>query len=247
MEKITVQIRPIDWTQGDVYGMRFMLSGANPSVRISWGDGKSNTYNGKSIEAYHVYPKDPSQVFIIEAFIDAKRIEFVDPTGGDCEFEVIDFSGAPSIYEIVTHRTNKVILDNPNLEHLDLDICLGDNYDLSKCPKLKTLHFNGETKNLKSLDLSHCHELRTFSFMGYCCQNLRKVTFANDAPLCEADISGHNFLPSCLAALHRIIEKNNGYIIGEHEPDPEEDDSDLYVPKYWIERRSLPIWSIIND
>lgn len=228
--------------------MRFELSGTNPVVRINWGDGKNDTYKGRSIEAYHVFPKDPTMLFIIQAFIDAERIVYVDPTGGDCEFELIDFSEAPSIYEISTQRTNKVILDNPNLEHLDLDICLGDNYDLSKCPELRTLHFDGESDKLKSLDLSHCHKLHTFSYMGYCCQNMRKIAFANDAPLYEADISGHNFFPSCLDAIRRIIDRNNGFLIGETESEPNDlDEPDSYIQEHLIERRNIPSWRIIND
>lgn len=242
MEKITAHIRPINWTEGDVYGMTFVLSGVNPSVRISWGDGKSNVYYGNEIEANHIYPKDVSLLFVVEAYIDAERIEHVYPTGGDCDYELIDFSEAPSIYEIVAQRTQKVIIDNPNLEYLDLTINLGDEYDLTKCPNLKWLNFTAETHGIKSLDLSHCHKLRTFSYMGYCAQNLRKITFANDAPLCEVDISGHNFLPSCIEALHRIVDRNNGFIIGEFEPEPGEDD--FYIPEHTIEPRNMPIWKM---
>lgn len=240
MEKITAHIRPIDWTEGDVYGMTIFLSGDNPSVQIFWGDGKNDVFHGNEIVAHHIYPKDESQLFIVEAHITAERILYVYPTGGDSDYELIDFSQAPSICEIVAQRSQKVIIDNPNLEYLELSISLGDSYDFSKCPELKWLKFDAESRNIKSLDLAHNHKLHTFSYMGYCAQNLRKITFANDAPLCEVDISGHNFLPSCIEALHRIVDGNNGFIIGEFEPEPGEDDS--YIPEHWIESRYLPAW-----
>ena len=44
---------------------------------------------------------------------------------------------------------------------------------------------------------------------------------ANDAPLKEIDITGHNLHPSCLEAIHRIVDKNNGFIIGEFEDNEE--------------------------
>lgn len=224
MGKITAHIRPINWTMGDVYGMDFRLSGANPSVQINWGDGRNDTFRGNEISARHTYPKDPSMLFVVEAYITADKIDYVDPTGGDCDYELIDFSQAPSIFEIFAQRTQRVIIDNPYLEILDLTISLGKEYDFSKCTSLKSLLFSAETNKIQALDLSKCHKLQTISFMGYCSPNLRKITFANDAPLREADISGHHFLPSCLEALHRIIDRNNGTITGEFEHIPDDED-----------------------
>ena len=60
MEKITVHMRPVNWTQGDVHAIYMKLSGNNPSVRIDWGDGMVKTYYGNTINEYHIYPKDES-------------------------------------------------------------------------------------------------------------------------------------------------------------------------------------------
>lgn len=47
MEKIIVYVKPIDWTEGEVYGMSFRLSEHDSNVKINWGDGKTDTYYGK--------------------------------------------------------------------------------------------------------------------------------------------------------------------------------------------------------
>ncbi len=217
MEKITAHIRPIDWTEGDVYGMDFILSGINPSVQINWGDGKSETFHGNEIRARHTYPKGPLMLFVVEAHITADRIDFANPTGGDCDYELMDFSQAPSIIEIMAQRTKRVIIDNPILEILNLTISLGKEYDFSKCPCLKDLTFSAESKEIKALDLSKCHKFETFSCCGYLGPDVQRITFANDAPLKMVDITGHNLHPSCVEAIHRLIERNGGILIGEFE------------------------------
>ena len=225
MEKIIAQIRPIDWTEGDVYGFVFRLSGTKPSVTIHWGDGKSETLWGNEIYARHIYPKNPSLFFIVEAEVNADEILYVDPAGGDCENVLFDFSHAPSVKEIDAQNFENIILDNPNLERLSMTILLGKEYDLSKCPNLKSLTFSpASCGHTIDLDLSQCHKLEEFSCWGYLGSDVRKITFANDAPLKEIDITGHNLHPSCLKAIHRIVERNNGWIIGEFENNEEVDD-----------------------
>ncbi len=139
MEKIIAHIRPIDWTEGDVYGLRFRLAGTMPSVTIHWGDGKSETFWGNEIFTRHIYPKDPSTFFIVEAEVNADEILYVDPAYGDCENILFDFRHAPSVKEIDAQNFENIILNNPNLEVLSMTILLGREYDLSKCPNLKHL------------------------------------------------------------------------------------------------------------
>ena len=222
MEKIISHIRPIDWTQGDVYGLHFRLAGIKPSVTIHWGDGKSETLLGNEIYARHIYPKDPSLFFIVEAEVNADEILYVDPAGGDCENVLFDFSQALSVKEIYARNFDNIILDNPNLERLSMTILLGKEYDLSKCPNLRHFTFSSAcNKRCQSLDLSNCHRLESFSCSGYLGADLRNLIVANDAPLKEIDITGHNLHPSCLEAIHRIVDKNNGFIIGEFEDNEE--------------------------
>lgn len=61
--------------------------------------------------------------------------------------------------EISARRTRKLVIDNPDLELLNLTISLGENYELSKCPKLRDFGFSAENRKIHSLDLSHCHQL----------------------------------------------------------------------------------------
>lgn len=214
MEKITVHMRPVNWTQGDVHAIYMKLSGNNPSVRIDWGDGMVKTYYGNTINEYHIYPKDESLSFIITATVLSGLIDYVDPAGGECDYELIDFSKAPSIREIEAQRCQTVILDNSNLEKLSLTINLADSYDLSRCPNLRFLTFQCAC-DCHSLDLSGCHKLESFSSRSYMGPHLRKITIANDAPLRYIEIDGHNLHPSCIEAIRRIIERNRGEIVGE--------------------------------
>lgn len=210
-------MRPINWTEGDVYTIYLRLSGCNPTVRIDWGDGTVNTYYGNIINEHHIYPKDESLSFIITATVMSGSIDYADPTGGDCDYEVIDFSKAPSIREIEAQRCQTVILDNPNLEKLSLTINLADSYDLSCCPNLRFLTFQCACGDCHSLDLSGCHKLESFSSRNYAGPKLRKIAIANDAPLKYFEITGHNLHPSCLKAINRIVGMNGGVIGGEFE------------------------------
>ena len=224
MERIIVHVKPINWTEGDVYGMRLRLSEYVSSVKINWGDGKSDTYFGKEIRAHHIYPKDETLSFIVEAEITGGEIEYFSPSGGDCYHEYVDFSGAPSIKEIYCESFKKVKLDNRLLTKLTLRIMLGNEYDLTKVPNLKELVFDCENREIKCLDLSHCYKLEDLQCWCYITPKL-KLILPNDAPLKYIDISGHDFSKGCLDAIHRIIERNGGEIVGEFEEPIEDDDT----------------------
>ena len=223
MERIIVHIKPINWTEGDVYGMRLRLSEPVSSVKINWGDGKSDTYFGKEIEAVHVYPKDENLSFIVAAEITGGEIEYFEPSGGDCYHEYLYFTGAPSIKEIYCEGFERVKLDNPNLSNLSLRIMLGKEYDLSNVPNLKKLIFDCENREIKKLDLTHCHKLEYLQSWCYFTPNL-KLILPNDVPLKFIDIRGHDFSKGTLDAIHRIIERNGGEIVGEFEDIINDDD-----------------------
>lgn len=211
MEKITARIKTLDWTEGDVYGMDFRMSGNSPAVRIDWGDGCVKTYYGNDIEATHIYHKGADYIYMVEASVLSGMIDYANPTGGDCEFQLLDFSKAPSIREIFVEIPHEVILDNPNLTKLTLRINKGYQYDFSRCPNLTYLSLSGGY-NCSQLNLSQNHKLETLIW-GYWGANPRKITVANDAPLKFVDIEGYDgLLPGCLAALRRILERNGGHM-----------------------------------
>lgn len=212
MEKITAKIKILDWTEGDVYGMRFRLAGDAPAVRIDWGDGCVKTYYGNSIDRTHIYSKGAGHIYVIVATVLSGIVEYVDPTGGDCEFQLIDFSEAPSIREIWAEMTHALIFDNPDLTKLTLRINMAHHYDLSRCPNLTELTISSDN-NCPQLDLSRNHKLERLSW-GYLGREPRKLIIANDAPLKEVAIEGEEeLMPGCLAALHRILERTGGRLI----------------------------------
>lgn len=212
MERIAIHIKPLDWSEGDVYGIRLRLTGEKPTVHIDWGDGTEKTYCGNDILADHIYPKDINLSFTVVVSIISGSAEFVDPTGGDMAYDFVDFSQAPSLKEIEAEMTRKVILDNPCLEKMTLRINLGNIYDLSKCPNLRKLTFHCESR-CDTLDLSNCHRLEWLSCSGYADPGLLTLTVADDAPLKYLEISGHHLPPSTLDRLHAIAERNGGKII----------------------------------
>lgn len=223
MEKIIVHIRPINWTQGEVYSMAFKITGEQPAVRINWGDRTIKTYYGHEIIASHIYPKDATLSFIIEAEILSGQIDYCDSSGGDCSHELVDFSQAPSIKRIDCEMFEKVIFDNPALETLSLSIALGANYDLSKLPNLKKLEFDGCDPKMKCLDLSNCHNIEYLQCWCYNTPDLQLIV-PNDVPLEYIDIRGNNFSRGLLATLHRIIEQTEGEIVGEFENDEDDEE-----------------------
>lgn len=227
MERIRAYIHLLDWTEGYVYGMSFELAGTNPTVKMHWGDGTSDTYRGNDLYTSHVYNGKEPEAFCVEAEINCDYIIYVCPTGGDCYHDFVDMSGAPSAREIYMEDFEKVLLDNPACEELTLRIMLGDEYDLSRCPNVKWLKFDAGWK-FKRLDLSNMHNLEHFETLAYCSPEFNNLILANDAPLKYIDISGHHLRQGCLDAIHRIIERNGGEIVGEFEPEPEEDDSDWW-------------------
>ncbi|MDE7349740.1 MAG: hypothetical protein K2N25_01630, partial [Muribaculaceae bacterium] len=183
VEEITVHIRPIDWTDGEIFGLRLRISGENPEVRIDWGDGTIKSLHGKDIEEYHRFRKNEELQFKVEVTVISGDIEFIDPCGGDCDIERIDFSGAPSIKEISVENCGDIILDNPKLEKLTVRLYGGSDLDFSKCPNLRYLYFDGGD-DMKELNLSGCHNLERLEMNGSW-QNpkLSKLIIANDAPL----------------------------------------------------------------
>lgn len=210
MDKIIIHIRPFDWTEGDVSGLRFRISGENPEVRIDWGDSCVSNLYGRDIEEFHKYPKNEYLQFKVEVIVISGEIEFIDPCGGDCDIERIDFSGATSIKEITVENCRDIILDNPNLEKLSVRIFGGSECDFSKCPNLKLLYFDGGI-NMKEFNLSGCHKLERLEVDGSW-QNLElsKIAIANDAPLKYVSLSTVNVSNGCIQHIKSIIERNKG-------------------------------------
>lgn len=210
MEIITIIIRPIDWTEGNLYGLRLRISGENPEAHIGWGNGQVESFYGNEIEVYHSYPRNKYRQFKVEVTVISGDIEFIDPCGGDCDIERIDFSGAPSIKEISVENCGDIILDNPKLEELTVRLYGGSNFDFSKCPNLRYLYFESGI-GMKEINLSGCHKLERLEIDGSR-QNpeLSKLIIANDAPLKCVRLTSVNLSKRSLQFIKSIIDRNKG-------------------------------------
>lgn len=213
MDQITVIIRPINWTEGNIYGLRLRISGENPEVRIHWGDSQVKSFYGNEIEEYHTYPKNEYLQFKVEVTVFSGEVEYIDACGGDCDIECIDFSSAPSIREIRIENCRSVILDNPHLEKLTIRIYNGCECDLSKCPNLRQLSFEGGI-NMKELNLSGCHKLERLEVHGsWQSPDFSKIVIANDAPLKYVSLSSLNLSNGCMQFIKNLIDSKNGELI----------------------------------
>lgn len=210
MDRITVIIRPVDWTQGDVYGFRLRLSGENPRVSVDWGNGNVKHLYGSEIEEYHVYTKNEHLQFNVELTVISGEVEFIDPSGGECDIESIDFRNSPSVKEIWIENCRSVLFDNPNLERLTLRLYNGCECDFSKCPELRELYFERGI-NMKELNLLGCHKLEQLEVQGsWQTPELSKIIIANDAPLKHIRLSAVNLSKGCRQFIERLIEGNKG-------------------------------------
>ena len=217
MEKIIIYIRPINWTEGDLYGLHLRITGENPEITIDWGDGQVKTFYRNEIEEYHSYPKNEYLQYKVVVTVISWEIEFIDPCGGDCCIERIDFSGAPSIKEMSVENCGDIILNNPNLEKLTVRIYGGSNIDFIKCPNLRHLYFDGGI-NMKELNLFECHRLEWLEVNGsWQSPEFLKITIANDTPLKCIRLASVNLSKGCMEYLKRIIERNKGEISYEAE------------------------------
>lgn len=220
MEYVTAYIHPLKWTEGNIFGMSFELEGENPSIRIDWGDGKSNSFTGKSISAMHKYPKDDKQSFMVMATATSGIIVHAQPSGGDCYYESADLSHAPSLRSAYIESFKEVKLNNPLIERLTMRILLGSEYDLSSCVNLRELIFDCES-DFRRLDLSMCHKLERLECWGFLSDKFTQIAVPNDAPLKYVDIKGHHFTPQCLNALRRIVQLNGGIMLEDMEDSSE--------------------------
>ena len=210
-----MNIRPIDWTEGEVYGLRLRIIGNNHEVTIDWGNGQVKTFYRNVIEEFHIYPKDEYLQYKVKVTVISGEIDFIDPCGGECSIEGVDFSGAPSVKEISVENCRNIILNNPNLEKLTVRIYCGSNIDLNKCPNLRHLYFDGGV-NMKELNLSGCHNLGWLEVVGsWENPEFSKIVIANDAPLKYVRLSSVNLSKGSLEYIKSIIDRNNGEIYNE--------------------------------
>lgn len=212
MDKIIIHIRPVEWTEGERYGLQIRVSGENPEVRIDWGDGSVKSFYGNEIEEYHTYPKNKFLQFKVKVAVISGKVEFIDPCGGECDIDVIDFSNAPSIKEISVENCQNITLDNPNLEKLSVRIFNGRDIDLSKCPNLRQLSFEGGI-DMTEIDLSGCHRLERLDVDGsWQNPDFSKIVIANDAHLKYVRLSSVNLSKGSVQFIQNLIHRNKGEI-----------------------------------
>ncbi len=216
---IKVHVRPKDWTYGNVYGIRGQFTGELPVMQLMFGDGRKGDdigFYAWNLDARHEYPKDPSQSYIVELTLSPDNIiDYIEPCCGDCEYEFVDLSGAPDIVSAYIKRCRGVLLKNRRMEKLELNIEDFPNVEFFWCFNLRELTFSGGDA-VKELDLTNNCRLERLVIKGYSSSGLKNIKLSNNTPLNYVDITGTNLHPSCLDAIRRIVERNNGVIIEKY-------------------------------
>ena len=215
---IKVHVRPIDWTNGNVYGIRGQFTGELPVMTLTYGDGRKGDdigFYAWNLDDRHEYPKDPSLSYIVElSLLKNNIIDYIEPCCGDCEYEFVDLSGAPDIVSAYIKQCKGVALKNPRMEKLELNIVNFPHVEFFWCWNLRELIFSGG-EAVKELDLTNNCRLERIIIKGYASSGLRNIKLNNATPLKYIDITGLKLQPSCLKAIHRIIKRNGGKIVGE--------------------------------
>lgn len=223
---IKVHVRPKDWTNGNVYGIRGQFTGELPVIALTYGDSRKGydigfyTWN---LDSRHEYPKDPSYSYIVQLTLSPNNIiDHIEPCCGDCEYEFVDLSGAPDIVSAYIKRCKGVALRNPRMEKLELNIEDFPHVELFWCFNLRELTFSGG-EAVKELDLTNNCRLERLVIKGYASSGLKNIKLANNVPLKYVDITGLKLHPSCLKAIQRIVERNGGEIVSEHKSNYDEE------------------------
>lgn len=215
---IKVHVRPSDRTNGNVYGIRGQFTGELPVMSLTYGDGRKGDNIGFyacNLDDRHEYPKDPSLSYIVElSLLRNNIIDYIEPCCGDCEYEFVDLSGAPDIVSAYIKQCKGVALKNPRMEKLELNIENFPFIEFFWCWNLRELIFSGG-EAVKELDLTNNCRLERIIIKGYASSGLRNIKLNNATPLKYIDITGLKLQPSCLKAIHRIIKRNGGEIVGE--------------------------------
>lgn len=223
---IKVHVRPIDWTNGNVYGIRGQFTGEFPAMKLMFGDSRKGDdigFYAWDLDVRHEYPKDPSQSYIVELTLSPDTIiDHIEPCCGDCEYEFVDLSGAPDIVSAYIKRCKGVRLNNRRMEKLELNIENFPFVDFFGCFNLRELTFSGG-EAVKELDLEHNCRLERLVIKGYSSSGLRNIKLSNNTPLKYADVTGSNLHPSCRDAIRRIVERNDGVFIDGHKSEFDEE------------------------
>lgn len=211
-------MRPIDWTEGNVYGICGRFTGEHPVISLTYGEGKGDYvgFDAWDLDKRHVYPKDTSQSYIVELTLPGDNIiDYIEPCCGDCEYEFVDLSGAPDVVSAYVKRCRGVALgNNRRLERLELNIEDFLNVDFSGCINLRELTFGGG-EAVKELALTNNCRLERLVIDRYASKVLRNIKLSNKTPLKYIDITGLDLHHSCLGAIRRIIDRNGGEIVDE--------------------------------
>ena len=223
---IKVHVRPIDWTYGNVYGIRGQFTGEFPAMTLMFGDGGKGDdigFYAWDLDVRHEYPKDPSQSYIVELTLSPDTIiDHIEPCCGDCEYEFVDLSGAPDIVSAYIKRCKGVRLNNRRMEKLELNIENFPFVDFFRCFNLRELTFSGG-EAVKEPDLETNCRLERLVIKGYSSSGLRNIKLSNNTPLKYVDVTGARLHPSCRDAIRRIVERNDGVFIDGHKSEFDEE------------------------
>lgn len=208
--KVRVHVKPYNSKYRNNYVIRARLTGELPVMWLVFGEEYADGFYSWDLERHHIFQKQLPTAHVVELNISKNNIiDYIEPCGGDCHCELVDFSDAPDIISAYIKYCDDVKLNNPTLRRLEMYIEEASEIDLSSCINLRELSI-GCGDNAKELDLTNCRNLESLRVCGFSSKALTDIILDDTCPLRYADVRGCKLNEECIFSIRRIIERNNG-------------------------------------
>ncbi len=208
--KVKILVRPFGDKKVASYVIRARLTGEWPGMLLTFGDECGDAFSSWDFESRHTYTEEPKKSH--EVVLDVVKnniIDYIESCGGDCEYELVDFSEAPDIISAFIKHCSDIKLNNPALKRLEIYVIEAHEIDMSSCVNLRELSI-GCGPHVMELDLSNCPKLESLRVCGRSSAALKNIKLHEDCPLQYADLRGCKLNDDCISTIRRIIECNNG-------------------------------------
>lgn len=221
MDQISVDIRTIDWTEGD-HSCLGLIVAMGKSVTIAWGDGRKQTVHGKADSQSgglaetcvdHYYARKDCGYTIDIQGEDGSIIGFSGLGMFEQHALRVDVSRCPSLEAFEYSACGPFTLDvshNPMLRKVEAVEVGNEQLDFAANPLLEDLDLR-QSASLRTLKLSKNVRLRKLSV--FACESLRRITVSNRSSLRWVDLQNTQIQPKCKEYIMKALERNAPYHI----------------------------------
>lgn len=214
MEKISIIVQTIDWTEGEV-GHFDLIARKGAKITIDWDDGHCQTVTGRG--CFQNFQHDYKNRLPIRSFNISITSEeegaIIQYSHGFIDMNTLCVDVSACLHLKILHASwiNQLkIAGCYELKELDCSNGSFEELDLSGCHQLQIL--NARYTSIRELNLTDCPSLHTLYLSG---TGIRKISLKNDAILSKIVVDSDfetRFNISCLTFLKRLLRRNGGKI-----------------------------------